>query len=97
MRGFVLPLLTSFLAAIVTSAALADCDPGTVRIPARDETERVAYRVTIPDEAEERERGLTFVTDLPRDQGMSFPFEIASEVIFWMRKTFTDASGRIRR
>jgi uncharacterized membrane protein (UPF0127 family) len=46
------------------------------------------FSVEIADNDEERERGLMFRRELPRDQGMLFDFQVEQPVRFWMRNTY---------
>jgi len=61
-----------------------------------------ALAVEIADTAQERERGLMFRREFPRDRAMLFVFPYAQEVTFWMQNTplaldmvFVAADGRI--
>lgn len=46
-----------------------------------------SFSVEIADDPDERERGLMFRLDLPKDRGMLFVFETTRQVNFWMKNT----------
>jgi uncharacterized membrane protein (UPF0127 family) len=62
------------------------------------------FTVQVAATQAQQERGLMFVTSLPDDRGMIFPYSPAQEVSFWMKNTlipldivFIRANGTIAR
>jgi uncharacterized protein len=86
----------------------ADQQPqtGLRKVPLTIRSNTGTYRFTVQVAAtpEQQERGLMFVTSLPDDQGMIFPYEPPQETSFWMKNTlipldiiFIAANGTIAR
>jgi len=57
------------------------------RLAIRSGRGRQAFRVLVADTPERQERGLMFVTHLPRDVGMLFPQDPPQVVHMWMKNT----------
>lgn len=102
-------LFIAFFVILLTTGFGLAADEKPMRLPV-DKTPIVfqtrhgsrALAVEIAETAQERERGLMFRKDFPRDRAMLFVFPDAQEVTFWMQNTplpldmiFIGADGRI--
>lgn len=100
MRRIVL-LLASCLAVSATAMAPPPAAAGTTRATAEPLSafptselviesagKRLKFLVQVADTPERREQGLMFVTKLPADGGMLFPFPGDTNTAFWMKNTF---------
>ena len=68
-----------------SAAGAAACDEGAIDL--RGDWGRARFRVEVADTADARARGLMFVEDLPRGEGMLFAYGSPQPVAFWMRNT----------
>ncbi|PTX52558.1 hypothetical protein IQ03_01189 [Gemmobacter caeni] len=91
MHARILPLLTIALLSgaplQADEAEVRDCAPDRIMIVGSDGMERASYKVSLADTPETREKGLMFVEELPREEGMLFLFDTVGEVGFWMKNT----------
>ena len=77
------------LAALIwlVSASLAGAACREDRVTVIGDWGKAAFRVAVADEPEERARGLMFVEEMPRMEGMLFVYEAPQRATFWMRNT----------
>ena len=66
-----------------------DVDAQALVVAAPDGTERARFDIEIARTPSERQMGLMFRTDLPRDRAMLFVFDDEAPRSFWMRNTPT--------
>ena len=88
--------------ALSASPLLARCGPDIVTVEGDFGT--VRFTVEVADEPEERSRGLMFVEEMGRFEGMLFIYERPQRASFWMRNTlisldmlFAGADGTVTR
>jgi uncharacterized membrane protein (UPF0127 family) len=88
------------LACLSGSLASAACDPA--RVDLRGDFGQLRFSVEVADDPQERSRGLMFVTDMGRMEGMLFVYERPNSPVFWMKNTpqpldiiFFDPEGRV--
>lgn len=86
----------------VCGAAVAQPACSTDEIWLRGEFGTARFSVEIADTAETRSRGLMFVEQMPRSQGMLFVYPQERPLAFWMKNTlialdiiFADAKGQV--
>ena len=77
--------LTIGVAATVSGAAFADCQPNSVDL--RGDWGQASFSVEIADSADERALGLMYRESMPRGSGMLFVYEYPQRAAFWMKNT----------